>query len=167
MKHDYVLDFVLPAGPTGPQGLAGPTGPTGPAALKALVYAEYATAFDSETLAISHSTILPSNTKIFSTNNTNIYINEEGVYEFTICGTIRGVEQNEDITLKVQIQGADHTPIDVNVAHFTSTVKDIYFAQTFIYELQENQTVTVVFQKSSSSNSLAHATSLIIKQLSF
>ena len=41
-SNDYILDFILPAGPTGPQGITGPngrkgdqgdqgaTGPTGP-----------------------------------------------------------------------------------------------------------------------------------------
>ncbi len=30
MNSDYLLNFVIPAGPTGPQGIAGVTGPTGP-----------------------------------------------------------------------------------------------------------------------------------------
>ena len=167
MDCEYTMDFVLPIGPTGPQGEVGATGPAGPSALMALAYAEYTTTSDSGALKMSNSRILPTSTKAFSIQNPSIIINEKGIFEFTICGIINGLDQNEDVNLKVQITSADSTSIEFEVAHFTATVKDIYFSQTFIYALEANQTVQVLFQKNIPSNSVANTTSLIVKQLGF
>ena len=164
---DYVLDFVLPIGATGPQGVEGVTGPTGPGSVKALLFLDAPSATQSGYVALSRNVLLPSNNQVFTTNGTEVYINESGNYEFTVCGTITGLTQNETLTLTLNIIGADHSPIDVTIADISATEKEAFFSQTFIYTFQDTQTVTMTLQKDNTLSSSIYNANLLIKQLAF
>ena len=70
-NNEYLLDFVIPAGPTGPAGLV------------SLCYVQFDNTSSVGNMTINTNTILSIN----STDYT-ITINNPGYYEITFCGKL-------------------------------------------------------------------------------
>lgn len=87
-------------GLTGPKGDIGPTGPQGsfkvsPTSYDAILFVSFAQAHYSKIMTFQEQLIIPNDNTYFNlTDDTNITLNEPGIYEVTLCGQISGVDQN-------------------------------------------------------------------------
>ena len=109
---EHTLEFIIPKGdkgdigpqgeigPTGPKGDIGPTGPQGsskvsPTSYDAILFVSFAQAHYSKIMTFQEQLIIPNDNIYFNlTDDTNITLNEPGIYEITLCGQISGVDQN-------------------------------------------------------------------------
>ena len=159
-KVDYILDFIIPAGPTGPQGLMGPTGPTN---IKSILSYMYSNSSISGLLSIDlnnpYSIVLPSNNNTFSTTSTNITILENGYYIFTLSGTLTKTTSSGTSNLTLNV-GTDELITIVQDAR----INDMYFSQTKMKLCSVNEVVTIVFNKDSSSDTSVQDINITITQ---
>lgn len=160
---DYILDFTIPAGATGPQGIPGPTGPTGPTNTKSILSYMYLNTSTSELLTIDanneYSIILPQNNTTFESTDNTITIMEDGYYVFSISGTLNKTTSTGDSSLTLNIGTEELITVVQN-----ANLNEMHFSQTKMKQCQANNTVTIRFNKDSSSDTSTNSIYLIITQ---
>lgn len=68
-NDEYILDFVIPAGPTGP---------TGPSGLPSLCYVNFDEATTVGNMLVNTSTILPTSSNNYTITSDTVSINQRG-----------------------------------------------------------------------------------------
>ena len=157
-NHNYVLDFVIPAGATGP------TGPTGPTSLVSLISNYYNNATATGTLTISSNTnnlILPINSNFFTIDNNGIILNDSGYYEFTFSGLLKDNSTTAKASLTLKIDNDNLIMIRLD------SENEFYFSRTIIIQCNVSQKITIMFQKNNNATASAEDVYLLIKKLYF
>ena len=156
--HDYVLDFVIPAGATGP------TGPTGPTSLVSLISTYYNNTTATGTLTIlsnAENLILPTNSNFFTIDNNGIILKDSGYYEFTFSGLLKDNSTTEKASLTLKIDNDNLTIIRLD------SENEFYFSRTIVVQCNSSQKVTLMFQKNNNATASAENAYLLIKKLYF
>lgn len=157
MNPEYRLDFLIPKGPTGP---------TGPAGILALLYTDYNNISDSGNLTIRRNSIVPGNANIFSINNNEITMQENGYYEIILTGCFKETNRasnNPYIAVKIETNG---TTEDFMVITLQNT-SEIYFSQTKILRTENSKILKISFYKEQNSNASIENINLIIKKFPY
>ena len=157
-NHDYVLDFVIPAGATGP------TGPTGPTSLVSLISTYYNNTTATGTLTIlsnAENLILPTNSNFFTIDNNGIILKDSGYYEFTFSGLLKDNSTTEKASLTLNIDNDNLTIIRLD------SENEFYFSRTIVVQCNSSQKVTLMFQKNNNATASAENAYLLIKKLYF
>lgn len=157
-NHDYVLDFVIPAGATGP------TGPTGPTSLVSLISTYYNNTTATGTLTIlsnAENLILPTNSNFFTIDNNGIILKDSGYYEFTFSGLLKDNSTTEKASLTLKIDNDNLTIIRLD------SENEFYFSRTIVVQCNSSQKVTLMFQKNNNATASAENAYLLIKKLYF
>ena len=157
-NHDYVLDFVIPAGATGP------TGPTGPTSLVSLISTYYNNTTATGTLTIlsnAENLILPTNSNFFTIDNNGIILKDSGYYEFNFSGLLKDNSTTEKASLTLKIDNDSLIMIRLD------SENEFYFSRTIVIQCNNSQKVTIMFQKNNNATASAENAYLLIKKLYF
>lgn len=157
-NHDYVLDFVIPAGATGP------TGPTGPTSLVSLISTYYNNTTATGTLTIlsnAENLILPTNSNFFTIDNNGIILKDSGYYEFNFSGLLKDNSTTEKASLTLKIDNDNLIIIRLD------SENEFYFSRTIVIQCNNSQKVTIMFQKNNNATASAENAYLLIKKLYF
>lgn len=156
---EYILDFVIPAGPTGP---------IGPSGISSLCYANFNNATSVGNMTINTNIILPINSIDYTITSNTIHINQPGYYEITFCGKIDINTANKIIDVKLM---CDKSGVTTEMPGMSGQWKDgsqvIHFSQTSIYQFDESVIFTVSVSTNGTTTFNVGSVNLIIKKLPF
>lgn len=158
MNDSYELNFVLP------KGLEGPTGPSN--IMDSLISANYNDANIACDLSIKDFLIFPNSSEIFQSFNDYININQSGIYEFTISGYLKETTtpSRTSLVLKTNIQNLTKFNNLITVT-LNNNKKESYFSYTKVGRYSTLQKVTLIFDKSETSDAYLKDVCLIIKKI--
>ncbi len=155
-NNHYVLDFIIPQGPIGP---------TGPASVTAIVSIHYRNETANGLLTISdnnHNVVLPTNTNIFTLNNNEIIINEDGYYEFLFSGVLKESTSSTKAYVELKV-GTDY----LATIQLSDGMNEMSFSKTYLLQSDTVKPVTIILNKAGDSNASVENVYLLIKKFSF
>lgn len=148
---EYRLNFVIPRGKDGKSSIS---------AIAIIGFNNTSTAGN---LQIQGTTIVPSNTQVFSIQNNQITVKELGFYEFTISGLLRKNVDSEIgiLTVISEENGTQENLIKIELQN----TNEIYFSQEKIINILSKKNIFLTLQASSTNISVQNI-NLILKKLS-
>ncbi len=156
LDSDYTLDFIIPEGPTGP---------VGPIGITAIFYTNLENTSSVGYLTLVRTTIVPSNTNLFTYTNNTILLNEVGYYEISFSGRLKEAGSNTTafVIIKTEDNGVEENFMTISL----DNSQEIYFSQTKILKANSSVRLVIEFSKISTSNGILENANLIIKKFPY
>lgn len=151
-EKEYVLDFVIPAGPTGPQ------------ATKDIAFISYADARSRGNLTVQSTRIMPNNSPDYQVG-TDYIIVSKGIYEITFCGYMEKGTASDQVLLSLRIsQNNTFTTLpDMAIKLYSESAT--HFSSTAIFEFPNDLRLEAYLAQVGTGTLSATSVNLLIKKI--
>lgn len=156
---NHILNFIIPRGKDGKKGEiglqgpkgekgdkgeVGPPGPQGDSIYNAMTFASYYPSAVSGVIPIQRNYIVPEGSNIFKNlDGSTLEINEEGVYELTICGNIEGVSKTNGATVSIINPETLNIIENLNFNIQAGEISNMHFYKTVANRFEKNTKLQV------------------------